>query len=295
MLGVGISYLTYRGVRNIHWFRLYTEARNDAKLRMLSDSQHRVWFHLLCFAAEQTNRGTIKGYDNHLLAVEVANGDVDLLQSTLEILQKLRIINIEDDELQFINFSKRQYDKPSDHPSRVKERVAKHREKKRNANETLCNDTDTDTDTDTDINSTPLPPSSNFEDADSTPVEISPGGLPEGEGAQPEKAGKGADEYTPEFEDFWGLYPRRKEKRAAFRCWKARLKEGHQPRELVEAARLYAAECNRKGTQEEFTKQAKTFLGPNKPFLDYKEVDQNANDFKPYRGDDPDEFRPYRG
>jgi|GEM_PF-2708804 hypothetical protein len=29
------------------WFKLHTEARNDAKLRSMSDSQHRVWFNLL--------------------------------------------------------------------------------------------------------------------------------------------------------------------------------------------------------------------------------------------------------
>jgi hypothetical protein len=106
------------------------------------------------------------------------------------------------------------------------------------------------------------------------------------------EAGKGVkSEYTPEFEAFWEAYPRRKEKQAAYRCWKARLREGTQPRVMIEAARLYAEECCRKGTQEEFIKQAKTFLGPNKTFLEYfesgqKVVNINASSGRvvPYRG-----------
>ena len=49
------------------WFKLHTEARNDAKLRSLSDSEHRMWFNLLCFAAEQEKRGTINDWQDSLL------------------------------------------------------------------------------------------------------------------------------------------------------------------------------------------------------------------------------------
>jgi len=105
-----------------------------------------------------------------------------------------------------------------------------------------------------------------------------------------DEAGKGIkSEYTAEFEEFWDVYPRRKEKQAAYRCWKARLREGTQPRVMIEAARLYAEECCRKSTQEEFIKQAKTFLGPNKPFLEYfkakqKVVNLDAGRIRPYTG-----------
>jgi hypothetical protein len=180
----------YRGVVNLKWFRMYSEARNDAKLRSLSDSQFRIWFNLLCFAAEQTEeRGSIIGYDEELLAVEVANGDVELLNETLDKLERLRIIETnENGDITFINFSKRQYDNPSDRPEEVRKRVQKHRQAKhitnvttRNEDVTTCNedvttrneevttcneevttcneevttcndiDTDTDTESDTDI------------------------------------------------------------------------------------------------------------------------------------------------
>lgn len=127
----------------MEWFRMYSEARNDAKLRSLNDSQFRVWFNLLCFSNEQPERGTISDIDEELLAVEVANGDTELLRDVLARLEKLRIIERDDITINFINFKKRNYDKPSDLPERVKERVTRHREKQRNTNVTPCNASET--------------------------------------------------------------------------------------------------------------------------------------------------------
>lgn len=121
--------------------RLYHEARNDKKLATLTDKQFRVWFNLLCLAGEQKTRGIIRYDDPYLLAIEVSRGDVALLERTLELLAKLRIVNV-GDEIAFVNFDKRQYDKPSDTPERVTERVRKHRERQRNADETPGNTTE---------------------------------------------------------------------------------------------------------------------------------------------------------
>ena len=84
------------------WFRLYHEARSDAKLRLLADDEHRVWFDLLCFSSEQETRGSIAtGDDRFPLAVEVAHGDVDLLSRTVARLVKLRIVTDSGDRLTF--------------------------------------------------------------------------------------------------------------------------------------------------------------------------------------------------
>lgn len=110
------------------WFRLYHEARSDAKLRLLADDEHRVWFDLLCFASEQETRGSVAtGEDRFPLAVEVSHGDVDLLARTIARLVKLRIVTDSGDRLTFLHFSDRQYDKPSATPERVAERVTRHR------------------------------------------------------------------------------------------------------------------------------------------------------------------------
>jgi hypothetical protein len=110
------------------WFRLYHEARSDAKLRLLADDEHRVWFDLLCFASEQETRGSIAtGDDRFPLAVEVSHGDIDLLARTVARLVKLRIVTDSGDRIVFIHFPDRQYDKPSATPERVAERVTRHR------------------------------------------------------------------------------------------------------------------------------------------------------------------------
>lgn len=128
------------------WLRLYNEARTDAKLESLPDDEFRVWHRLLCFANEQPKRGVIARYTPRLLAVEVARGDVTLLERTLNDLQELRIIETHDGDVAFARWDERQYDKPSDTPERVAGRVAAHRERQRNAEVTpgnaevtLCN------------------------------------------------------------------------------------------------------------------------------------------------------------
>lgn len=150
--------------RQMEWYRMYTEARTDAKLRALSDTEHRVWFQLLCFAAEQegADRGSIIGYDDELLAVEVSNADVALLRVTLNRLRVLRIITEDEDPetgekaIAFCSFKRRQYDKPSDEPGRVKSRVAAYRARNkqtRNADVTPSNAIDADADTDSETES----------------------------------------------------------------------------------------------------------------------------------------------
>ena len=119
------------------WFRLYSEARNDAKLRSLTDAQHRVWFNLLCYASEMEQRGCISAIDRELLAVECAGADTDLLNETIEKLTRLRIVTAEAENVCFVNFMKRQYDKPSAAPERVAERVSKHRATKPEASNTV--------------------------------------------------------------------------------------------------------------------------------------------------------------
>lgn len=121
------------------WIRLYTEARNDRKLRMLTDHEFRVWFDLLLYAAETEPRGVFAIDD--VLAIEVANGDESFLSDSLGKLERLHLIEIEGDLGYFPAFADRQYaagGSPSTSPDAVAERVRRHREKKRRV--TPCND-----------------------------------------------------------------------------------------------------------------------------------------------------------
>lgn len=113
------------------WFRMYSEARTDAKLDALTDAEHRVWHRLMCFASDQPVRGMIQGYDLDLLAVEVAKGDAELLSATVERLARLRVVTADAASLTFINWEKRQYDKPSDLPDARAQRKREERARSR--------------------------------------------------------------------------------------------------------------------------------------------------------------------
>ncbi|HBG88319.1 MAG TPA: hypothetical protein DDW62_12310, partial [Marinilabiliaceae bacterium] len=105
---------------------------------------------------------------------------------------------------------------------------------------------------------------------DSIPAEKSSDGekTAEDEGAQPKKK-VGKDGYTQDFETFWFQYPRKLEKKKAFRAWKTRVKEGVKPDDLIQACANYAAYCEAQGTSEKYVKHGSTFLGPDKPYEEY--------------------------
>ena len=196
----------------MEWFRIYNEARNDAKLDMLNDAEHRVWFRLLCYSAEQPERGTIEGVTsrdmcdigvtskkcNLKLAAEVAKGDVELLAQTLEKLVDLEIISWAGMTITFINFKKRQYDKPSDSSEETRRRKAESRARQKAQQQTQSHADVTPEktvsrdvtrghalDTDTEVNEEPT------------------GSSPRGQ--------KDPDGFT----EFWTAYPKRTNRKAA--------------------------------------------------------------------------------
>ena len=112
------------------WLKLHTEARTDAKLRTLTDGEHRVWFNLLCYAAEPKDdgkRGFINGVTRPVLAAEVARGRENLLERTIDKLTRLNIVEQQGDRLVFIHFHDRHYEFPSDEPKATASRKRKSR------------------------------------------------------------------------------------------------------------------------------------------------------------------------
>ena len=115
----------------MNWLRLWSEARNDRKLATLTDAEFRVWFNLLCMAGESRQRGTVLYDDLGLLALEVSGGDADLLSATLAKCARLRIVTDDGAAVVFVNWGKRQYDKPSDSPEATRERKQRQRDRAR--------------------------------------------------------------------------------------------------------------------------------------------------------------------
>lgn len=64
--------------------------------------------------------------------------------------------------------------------------------------------------------------------------------------------------YTDDFENFWRTYPRRIEKKSAFKAWKTALKSGATADEITAGAVRYAK--YRAGEPERFTKHPSTWL-----------------------------------
>lgn len=83
------------------------------------------------------------------------------------------------------------------------------------------------------------------------------------------------NEYMGAFEETWQHYPRKKEKAAAYKAYKARLHE-YSPEQLDIAVKRYAEECRILGTEERYIKHGATFFGPSMPFTDYL-----AEDYRP--------------
>ena len=79
-------------------------------------------------------------------------------------------------------------------------------------------------------------------------------------------------EYSPEFEQAWQEYPKRaggNSKSAAFKAWKARIREGIKPETMLDGVKRYAAWVRATGnTGTQFVKQAATFFGPDRHFDD---------------------------
>lgn len=80
------------------------------------------------------------------------------------------------------------------------------------------------------------------------------------EGETPEKSAEKPVGYPPEFEQFWNVYPRKAEKKPAYRAWLAEVRKKEPLEDLLRAARNYAARCAQEKTEERFIKHAATFL-----------------------------------
>lgn len=77
-------------------------------------------------------------------------------------------------------------------------------------------------------------------------------------------------DYSTEFETAWQAYPKRaggNPKSAAFKAWKARLKDGVTPEAMLAGVKRYVAYCRATGnTGTQYVKQAATFFGPDRHF-----------------------------
>lgn len=81
-----------------------------------------------------------------------------------------------------------------------------------------------------------------------------------------------APQYSDEFLEAWGQYPKRaggNPKSRAYKAWKARVRQGHTPETILAGLKRYANFCVKSGKVDtELVMQAATFFGPDENFLE---------------------------
>jgi uncharacterized short protein YbdD (DUF466 family) len=94
--------------------------------------------------------------------------------------------------------------------------------------------------------------------------------------------------YSEHFLLAWDRYPRRpnNNKADAWAAWSARLKDGEQAERMLAGVEAYAGYVAAMKIEPKFVKQAKTFFGPKRPYLDDYTVapPKPAEDFYAKRG-----------
>ncbi|GIN13164.1 hypothetical protein J26TS2_30310 [Shouchella clausii] len=82
------------------------------------------------------------------------------------------------------------------------------------------------------------------------------------------KVNRKSDSYSAEFEEFWKLYPRKVDKKMAYREWN-RVRKKNSAQKIMDGLAGYKREIERKKTATEYIKHAKTFLH-NECFKEYE-------------------------
>ncbi len=91
--------------------------------------------------------------------------------------------------------------------------------------------------------------------------------------------------YNEHFQEFWSAYPRKVDKKKAYKCYQTRLKEGFSEEELMQAAQNYADECKKENRDSKYIKHPSTFLGVDTPFTEYlKKGNENGEKNKATTG-----------
>ncbi len=272
------------------WLRLWHDMPNDPKWRTISRISAQpvslvqaVYIHLLVDASRCVTRGHVTVTAEDLAsALDVTD---DQVESVLSAMQG-RVIDGE----MLSGWEKRQPKRedagdPESGAKSAAQRKREQREREKaeqekigchdeSRNVTLDKDKDKDKDTEEEKEQKPLVPSG--DDTSDVGNEILDLGEPD-DGAKVEilrcmQGDEPAGSYSADFERFWLEYPKRagsNSKRAAWKKFSARVRQGVPADDLILAAKRYADEMRVKqkiGT--EFVKIACTFLGPDEHWRD---------------------------
>ena len=121
------------------WFKLHHDLPGDIKIKMFTPQEKWAWIALLCLASQGKNRGEIAADNDDIAGYCEFNCTQDWLYFRDKLISKGMLEFNASGGLKVVHWEDRQYGKPSDRPEAIKERVSKHRSRKKEKNETLCN------------------------------------------------------------------------------------------------------------------------------------------------------------
>jgi hypothetical protein len=113
------------------WFKLHHEIIDDIKIRRFSAQEKWAWIVLLSLASKSSDRGKITADNEDLADYCEFNSTQDWLYYRDKLIIKGMLEINSTGGLTIIHWDDRQAKKPSDDPTRVKERVAKSRAKRK--------------------------------------------------------------------------------------------------------------------------------------------------------------------
>lgn len=224
---------------DMQWFRWYNGTRHKRTYRALSPEGRCLWAALLEMSSELGLKGVVHAAPGLPLTdkelADEANITVEAVKPALDRLRLGGWIEMRPDCIFVVNFAERQYMSDTS-TERVKAYRQRRKKQDGNGDETFPKHPS---------NVEVTPPDNRVQSTDT-------------DKKSNVRSSKGAVEYTPEFENFWSIYPRRLAKKDAFKAWSARLKEGVTEAELILCASNYAAATI--GQEERFIKHPTTFL-----------------------------------
>lgn len=113
------------------WFKLHHDMPDDIKLRRFTIQEKWAWVTLLCLASKSSTRGIIYADDDDISDYCEFNCTQDWLYYRDKLIAKGMLEINQDGNISILHWEDRQYDKPSDRPEAVRERVARSRAKKK--------------------------------------------------------------------------------------------------------------------------------------------------------------------
>ena len=114
------------------WFKLHHEIIDDIKIRRFTAQEKWAWIVLLSLASKSSDRGKITADNEDLADYCEFNSTQDWLYYRDKLITKGMLEINATGGLTIIHWDDRQAKKPSDDPTRIKERVAKSRAKRKN-------------------------------------------------------------------------------------------------------------------------------------------------------------------